>query len=106
MGIFIPLSSIYLYYLAMTSQSKHFELIQHLCSTRGISTAEASLLIDEVIYYFQETFEQFVQRRHSELQSAGISNARIYKIILSDIDLRLFPATSTNERKIRRIIYG
>lgn len=90
----------------MKSKSNNEDLYRHLSSTRGITVREAAQIVNEVSAYFQESSNNYIRRRHQELQLAGISNAEIYQQILSELESRRFPATLTSERQIRRVIYG
>ncbi|MGI9318772.1 MAG: hypothetical protein ACR2QW_15700 [bacterium] len=82
------------------------DLIQYLCRIKGFSDIEAIRLIDELLSYFNETCEIFVQRRHGELRKSGQSNAAIYSCIQKELRHRRFVASELSERQIRRIIYG
>lgn len=82
------------------------DLIQHLSRITALSELQSRQIVEEVLAYFNENMESFIIRRHRELQLQGLSNARIFAIIQSELKDRLFPAEKISERKIRRIIYG
>ena len=67
---------------------------------------EARQLINEVMTYFQESPDEFIRRRHRELQLQGQSNPAIFATLKTELQQRLFPASSYSERQIRRIVYG
>ncbi len=90
----------------MKADTPNHELFQYLSRTRGISLIEAAKLVDEILSYFHETRDTFIQRRHRELQATGISNSKIYQQIQSELDSRRFSTTLISERRIRRAIYG
>ncbi len=71
-----------------------------------MSEAEAHRVIDEVLAFMSETPEDFVRRRHLELQAQGCTNAEIFARIAQELSQRRFSAPPLSERQIRRIIYG
>ena len=82
-------------------------LLDHLCNTSKLNHDEARKLVDEVVTYFAETPEQFVRRRHRELQQiAGQPNEQIYRRIEAELAEWVFAAPALSQRQIRRIIYG
>lgn len=81
-------------------------LIEHLILHSGLDRAGAARVVDEVVAYFHETVEEFVRRRHLELQAQGLSNSQIYSRLLEEIAARPFAAAPHSLRQIRRIIYG
>lgn len=82
-------------------------LVAWLASTANLSPAAARRCIGEVLAFYSETLEAFVQRRHGELQSrGGRRNAQIYRQIASEVAARPFAAPALSERQIRRLIYG
>ncbi|MFT5693899.1 MAG: hypothetical protein ACI92E_003242 [Oceanicoccus sp.] len=91
----------------MKNKSNLSPLLNHLGNTSNLSSAEAEKLVAEVIAYFSETPESFVQRRHTELQQIdGYSNARIYRRIEEELAELVFAAPELSQRQIRRMIYG
>ncbi|MCB1755860.1 MAG: hypothetical protein KDJ38_10080 [Gammaproteobacteria bacterium] len=82
------------------------ELLDHLCRIRALSRQEALHLIEEILAFYNESLEDFVARRHRELQASGYSNPAIYSAIGRELDQRRFPAPPLSERQIRRMIYG
>lgn len=90
----------------MKQVTNDLELVQYLSQTRGLPVDEVTRLLDEMLGFFDETCEQFVQRRHKELQQTGQSNPSIYGQIQKELKQRRFVAPGLSERQIRRIIYG
>lgn len=82
------------------------DLITHLSQITVLDDVQSRQVIEEVLAYFNEDIESFIKRRHLELQQQGYSNARIFKIIQTELSTRLFPVQLLSERKIRRVIYG
>jgi len=82
------------------------ELADRLVRGGRLSQAEASHLIDEVLAYLSESIEQFVRRRHVELQREGYSNRAIYERLAIEASQRRFVAPALTQRQIRRLIYG
>ena len=81
-------------------------LAEHLARGGRVTSDAALWLIDEVMSFLSETAEQFVCRRHSELQHAGCSNPEIYERIRAELPRRRFIATPLSARQIRRMVYG
>ncbi|MFT5134328.1 MAG: hypothetical protein ACI9SC_002803 [Gammaproteobacteria bacterium] len=82
-------------------------LLNHLCNISRLEQNEARKLVAEVIAYFSETTEVYVQRRHKELkQDEGLSNTQIYQRIEIELGELVFASPTLSQRQIRRIIYG
>jgi hypothetical protein len=81
-------------------------LLNHLCTSSRLNQLEAQRVVAEVIAYFSETTESYVQRRHSELKLEGLSNIHIYQRIEIELGELVFAAPTLSQRQIRRIIYG
>lgn len=82
-------------------------LLNHLCNISRLNQTEAKKLATEVIAYFTETTEAYVQRRHRELkQDEGLSNVQIYQRIEAELKQIVLAPPSLSQRQIRRIIYG
>ncbi|MGB0846488.1 MAG: hypothetical protein ACPGSM_07170 [Thiolinea sp.] len=82
------------------------ELIEHLQRISSLDAAKAQQLVEEVLSFYQDSVEQYVARRHRELQLQGMANSQIYALIRRELALRCFAAPALSERQIRRIIYG
>jgi predicted DNA binding protein len=82
------------------------DLLQHLTGCYDMEAATVERLIREVMHFYSESHQQFVKRRHHELQQLGNNNASIFREIFKELRLRRYPAPSLTERQIRRIIYG
>jgi uncharacterized protein YoaH (UPF0181 family) len=80
-------------------------LLDHLESS-GVSRGQAARLVDEVLAYFSETPEEFVRRRHRELQADGVANAASFAVIARELAQRRVAGPQLSERQIRRLIYG
>lgn len=62
-------------------------------------------MVGEVLAYFDEPVEQYVRRRHTQLQQRGRSNAEIWPTLDAEVAGHRFPVDVT-ERRLRRIVYG
>jgi len=80
-------------------------LLDHLEGS-GVSRGQAARLVDDVLAYFSETTEEFVRRRHRELQQDGIANAEGFVVIADELAQRRVAGPRLSERQIRRVIYG
>lgn len=82
------------------------ELIHHLCRLSRLERDEAERLIAEVLAFYNETPDLFIQRRHGELQRLGLPNREIFARLADELSVHRFQATVLSERQIRRVIYG
>jgi hypothetical protein len=84
----------------------HEELVDHLTRTTPLSRGEAQRVIQDVLAYFDETTEEYVRRRHRELQAHGLVNATIFEQISADLKYRAVAPPELSLRQLRRIVYG
>jgi hypothetical protein len=82
------------------------DLIAYLVRSTRLTAAEAARLVDEVLAHLGERPEEFVCRRHRELQREGLANGEIFARIAGEAAARRFRAPDYSERQIRRIVYG
>jgi len=82
------------------------DLVTYLTRTSRLSTDQVSRLVDEVVAFLDETAEEFICRRHRELQREGHRNRKIFSRICEEATRRRFRAQTYTERQIRRIVYG
>lgn len=81
------------------------DLVDHIARTTGLSATEAARVIDDVTAYYREPVEEFVRRRHRDLQGRGAKNSEIYATMSGELRSRLFAAPDLTERQLRRLIY-
>jgi hypothetical protein len=81
-------------------------LVDHLVATTGLSRAEASRVVDEVVAFHAEPVEAFVRRRHAELKTYGARNPQIFARIAAELASRVVAAPPLTERQLRRLVYG
>jgi hypothetical protein len=81
-------------------------LVAHLGRTSGLPLGQLNRLVEDVLAFFDESAEEFVRRRHRELQQEGQPNSEIFARICLEAALRRFRAPRYSERQIRRIVYG
>ena len=82
------------------------ELIGHLAQTTALPVGMARRVVEEVVAYCSEPVEDFIRRRHRELQAQGSSNAEIFPRLVAELSRRPVGAPPLTERQIRRTIYG
>ncbi|MEU8505983.1 hypothetical protein AB0C40_14940 [Streptomyces brevispora] len=87
-------------------RSSYDDLIDHLVRSTALQRGEASRVILDVLAYFDETTEEFVRRRHRELQSGGLVNAEIFERIAAELPHRAVAPPELSLRQLRRIVYG
>ena len=82
------------------------ELVRHIAETTRLSPSEASRVIADVVEFFTEPVEEFVVRRHAQLQNRSLTNPAIFEQISRELSARRFPSPGLSTRQIRRVIYG
>jgi hypothetical protein len=82
------------------------ELAGYLAASTGLPQPTAVRVIADVTAYFGETIEEFVRRRHGELQRRQHRNLEIWPVIAAELRQRRFAAPGLSERQLRRIVYG
>ena len=82
------------------------DLARYLAASTGLPQPTAVRVIADVTAYFGETVEEFVRRRHGELQRRQHKNQEIWPVIATELGQRRFAAPGLSERQLRRIVYG
>jgi hypothetical protein len=82
------------------------DLVRHIAASTGLPEATATRVVADVAAYFSETAEEFVRRRHGELQRRQRKNDEIWPLIAAELGARRFQASEMSERQLRRIVYG
>jgi hypothetical protein len=82
------------------------DLYGHLERTTRLRREEVVRVVADVFEYFSESEEQFVRRRHAELQCESRRNDEIFRLIAAELSGRRFTAPPLTERQIRRLVYG
>lgn len=80
-------------------------LLEHL-ERSGLPHDQAARLVADVLAYFSETAEEFIRRRHRELQRDGVANSQSFAAIAGELSGRRVAGPILSERQIRRVIYG
>ena len=79
---------------------------QRLQSVLGLSRAQAARVVDEVLDSLGLEVDEFIARRHGELQAQGQNNSDIFERIAEELRALRFKAPKLSARQIRRRIYG
>ena len=82
------------------------DLARYLAASTGLPPLTVVRVIADVVTYFNETVEEFVRRRHAELQRRQHKNDEISPLIAAELRQRRFPAPSLSDRQLRRLVYG
>ncbi|MBP0460917.1 MULTISPECIES: hypothetical protein [Streptomyces] len=86
--------------------ASHEDLIGHLVASTALRRGEAARVVLDVLAYFDETTEEFVRRRHRELQAGGETNPVIFERIAAELPHRAVAPPELSLRQLRRIVYG
>jgi hypothetical protein len=81
-------------------------LVDHVVATTGLTPAEATRVIGDVIAFHAEPVEELVRRRHAQLKTYGAKNDEIFARIARELAGRVVAAPELTERQLRRMIYG
>ena len=84
----------------------HEDLLDHLARTTGLGANEAARVVADVLAYFAESTDEYVRRRHGELQARGLTNDRIFERIAAELPQRRVRAPELSARQLRRLVYG
>ncbi|MFF4039065.1 MULTISPECIES: hypothetical protein [unclassified Streptomyces] len=84
----------------------HEELVDHLTRSTPLNRGEALRVIQDVLAYFDETTQDYVRRRHRELQAQGLQNTEIFERIEADLKYRAVAPPELTLRQLRRMVYG
>jgi hypothetical protein len=82
------------------------DLVRQLGRTTGLPAGVAARVVDDVLAYFDETVEDYVRRRHRQLQRRGHTNDRIFEQVAAELPIRRFRHGGLSLRQLRRLIYG
>jgi hypothetical protein len=82
------------------------DLARYLAASTGLPQPTAVRVVADVVTYFNETPEEFVRRRHAELQRRQHKNDEIWPQIAAELRQRRFAAPALSERQLRRIAYN
>ena len=82
------------------------DLARYLAASTGLPQPTAVRVIADVTTYFSETIEEFVRRRHAELQRTQRKNDEIWPVIAAELGQRRFTAPGLSHRQLRRLVYG
>ncbi len=94
------------YLRVLDRHPSHDDLIDHLVRSTALPRGEAARVVLDVLAYFDETTEEFVRRRHRELQAAGAVNSEIFERIAAELPHRAVAPPELSLRQLRRIVYG
>lgn len=81
-------------------------LLRHVMAGTGLSAAEATRVVEDVVAFHRERVEDYVRRRHGELKTYGAKNEEIFARLRAELAGRVFAAPDLSERQLRRIVYG
>ncbi|MEU9128009.1 hypothetical protein AB0D08_07825 [Kitasatospora sp. NPDC048540] len=84
----------------------HEDLLAHLTRITPLGPGEAARVVAEVLAYFSEPVEEYVRRRHGELQARGLTNDQIFTRVGAELAVRRVAAPELSARQLRRIVYG
>ncbi len=79
---------------------------EYLGHQYNLHPEELEVLLCDLFGFLSETPENFIVRRHRELQAKSWPNSKIFTRIRGELEEGLFRSNKLSERQIRRIIYG
>ncbi|GAA1159576.1 hypothetical protein [Nocardioides aquiterrae] len=81
-------------------------LVERIAASTGLSPAEATRVVEDVVAFHHEPVEEYVRRRHAQLKTYGAKNDEIFARIAGELAGRVVAAPELTERQLRRIVYG
>jgi hypothetical protein len=81
-------------------------LLAHVVATTGLTAAEATRVVEDVVAFYAEPLEDVVRRRHAHLKTYGAKNAEIFARLAAELEHQVVAAPRLSERQLRRIVYG
>jgi hypothetical protein len=81
------------------------DLVRHVAASTGLDEATAKRVVADVVSYFGQTVEEFVQQRHGELKDLNKRNDEIWPKIAAEVSARRFRVGTPTDRQLRRIVY-
>jgi hypothetical protein len=82
------------------------ELVDQVAGSTGLTAAEATRVVQDVLAWYREPVEDFVRRRHAHHHLYGRRNQEIFALIASELAGRVVAAPVLTERQLRRMVYG
>ena len=82
------------------------EATRRLQALLGLRPDQARGAVAEVLDTFHLEVDEYITRRHGELQAEGGSNPEIFERIAGELPELRFRAPALTARQIRRRIYG
>lgn len=82
------------------------DLVARVAASTGLPPGVARRVVDDVLAFHREPVEDYVRRRHRDLQTHGTRNAEAFARIAAELRQRVVAAPELSERQLRRIVYG
>lgn len=82
------------------------DLIDHVAATTGLTPSEARRVVEDVVAWYAEPVQDYVRRRHRDLQTHGVRNPQAFERIAAELAQRVTAPPQLSQRQLRRIVYG
>ena len=82
------------------------EVVARVVASTGLTPAEATRVVQDVVAFHAEPLEDYVRRRHAHLKTYGAKNPEIFARIAEELADRVVAAPRLSERQLRRLVYG
>jgi hypothetical protein len=82
------------------------DLVDRVAASTGLTPAEATRVVEDVLAWYREPVEDYVRRRHAYHRLYGKHNPEVFELIAKELADRLVAAPALSYRQLRRIIYG
>ena len=79
---------------------------RYLADKYDLEPEKLALLLEDLWAFTEETAQEFVRRRHGELQREGLRNELIYRRLGAEAAAGRFRCPPLSLRQVRRIVYG
>ncbi|MEU4247072.1 hypothetical protein AB0F15_06640 [Amycolatopsis sp. NPDC026612] len=90
----------------MMARVEDTDIVERVAASTGLPPGVAARVVDDVLAFYRTPTEDYVRRRHAELQARGRKNPEIFRLVAAELRGRLVAAPVLSERQLRRIVYG
>lgn len=90
----------------MVASVQEDDLVNRVAESTGLNPSEARRVIEDVLAWYAEPVEEYVRRRHRQLQTYGVRNPEAFAQIADELTHRTVAPPHLSERQLRRIVYG
>jgi len=88
------------------SRVEDTDIVERVAASTGLPPGVAARVVDDVLAFYRTPVEDYVRRRHAELQAQGRKNPEIFPLLAAELHYRAVAPPELTLRQLRRIVYG